>query len=249
MLIANRKGHYHFLRGIEPYSAGVISDPGFEIVHVTLQEWVQWRQGFEVIDAHLNQVDVERNALCGIELRSPAPFTMQGFIDFNRDYCEILKQWDLYIDAVNPIARTNVAPQHAPPETPVLHGFSYVIPIDKPMPPTVVIAGAGEVRHGELNIEAIIRSGETDSDALQEKAMLVMKVMEERIDGLGASWNLLKIVNIYTVHPIDEIVESVILPRIGPARRYGIHWHHTHPPVVDIEFEMDMRGARQEIFL
>ena len=68
MLIANRKGHYHFLRGIEPYSAGVISDPGFEIVHVTLQEWVQWRQGFEVIDAHLNQVNVERNALCGIEL-------------------------------------------------------------------------------------------------------------------------------------------------------------------------------------
>ena len=127
MLIANRKGHYHFLRGIEPYSAGVISDPGFEIVHVTLQEWVQWRQGFEVIDAHLNQVDVQRNALCGIELRSPTPFTMQGFIGFNRDYCEILKQWDLYIDAVYPIARTNVAPQHAPPETPVLHGFSYVI--------------------------------------------------------------------------------------------------------------------------
>ena len=32
----NPKGGYRFLPGIEPYSSGVIAEPGFEIVHVTL---------------------------------------------------------------------------------------------------------------------------------------------------------------------------------------------------------------------
>jgi len=34
--------------------------------------------------------------------------------------------------------------------------------------------------------------------------------------------------------------------RIGPAARNGITWHITRPPVVDIEFEMDVRGLNCE---
>ena len=116
MLIPNPQGHYHFLKGIEPYSAGVIADPGFEIVHVTLRDQdVDWRNGFDLIEARLQTEGVERSALCGVELRSPAPFTMPGFISFNDGYCNVLKQWGLYIGDVNPVARTNVAPQYSPP--------------------------------------------------------------------------------------------------------------------------------------
>ena len=85
MLIAHPKGHYHFLQGIDPYSCGIIADPGYEIIHVTLAEALPWRAGFERVDAHLTAEGRDRYALCGIELRSPAPFTMQGFIDFNSE--------------------------------------------------------------------------------------------------------------------------------------------------------------------
>ena len=111
MLIPNPKGRYHFLKGIAPYSAGVIADPGFEIVHVTLRDLdVEWRHGFDLIEARLRAAGVEGSALCGVELRSPAPFTMQRFISFNDRYCHVLKQWGLYVGDVNPVARTNVVP-------------------------------------------------------------------------------------------------------------------------------------------
>ena len=249
MLIPNSEGHYHFLKGIEPYSAGAIADPGFEIVHVTLGDQdVGWRNGFDIIEAQLQAAGVERSALCGVELRSPAPFTMQGFISFNEGYCEVLKQWGLYVGGVNPVARTNVAPQYSLPESPVLYGFSYVIPTDEPVPPTLVIAGAGELRDGILDERGIVRAGDTGPEAIAEKAAFVMKVMEERLHGLGARWDLLQVVNIYTVHPIDDIAERVVLDRLGPARSRGIHWYRSRPPVVGIEFEMDMRGVRQELF-
>ena len=44
MLLHNPQGHYRFLKGIAPYSCGVIADEGFEIVHVTLATPPPWRQ-------------------------------------------------------------------------------------------------------------------------------------------------------------------------------------------------------------
>ena len=53
MLIANPQGHYHFLKGIDPYSCGVVADPGYEIVFVTLRSPTSWKEGFHLIDRHL----------------------------------------------------------------------------------------------------------------------------------------------------------------------------------------------------
>ena len=113
MLIAHPKGHYRFLQGIDPYSCGVVAEPGWEIVRVVLAEPLPWREGFERVDAHLAAEGCDRVSLCAMELRSPAPFTMQGFIDFNREYCAVLQAWGLYVDELNPVARTNVAPAYA----------------------------------------------------------------------------------------------------------------------------------------
>ena len=104
-----------FFKGIDPYSCGVIADPGYEIANVTLKHPIPWREGFTGIDAYLKAQGQERTALCAIQLRSPAPFTMEGFIDFNRGYCEVLQEWGLYVDELNPLARTNVAPLLEPP--------------------------------------------------------------------------------------------------------------------------------------
>ena len=98
MLIHNPKGHYHFLKGIDPYSCGVIADPGYEIVNITLKNPVPWREGFTHVDAYLKAQRQGRTALCAMQLRSPAPFTMEGFIDFNHGYCQVLQDWGLYVD-------------------------------------------------------------------------------------------------------------------------------------------------------
>ena len=98
-----------------------------------------------------------------------------------------------------------------------------------------------------LEEQSIIRLGETNPEAMREKASYVMRVMEERLQGLGARWDLLNAVDVYTVHPLDGLAEDVILSRLGPARRHGLNWHHARPPIQNIEFEMDMRGVRQEL--
>ena len=249
MLIPNPLGHYHFLKGIDPYSRGVIADPGFEIVRATLKEPLPWLKGFDRAAEHLETENRDPSALCGIELRCPSPYSLEGFIAFNESYCKILKQWDLYVGEYNPVARTNVAPLYSPPEDPILHAFSYTIPFDGKTDLTLVIAGAGELRDGVLDQAGIIRCGDTDGGAMREKAAYVMKVMEERMVALGGRWDMLNAVNVYTIHPLDGLIEDVVLNRLGPARRHGVRWHHTRPPVVDIEFEMDMHGVRRELLI
>src|SRR6185312_3644943 len=45
MLIENKRGNYSFLKGIAPYSAGVIAEADFEIVHVRLSRYFALRLG------------------------------------------------------------------------------------------------------------------------------------------------------------------------------------------------------------
>ena len=250
MLITNPAGHYHFLKGIDPYSSGVVSDPGHEIIHVILRSATPWREGFERIDAHLAAAKRDRAALCGVQLRCPRPYTIDGFIEFNVEYRKVIEEWGLLLDGLNPVARTNVSPSYAPPTEPMMFAFSYTVAADtRELPPSMVIAGAGELRDGVLATKSIIRHGDTSQEAMREKAAYVMKVMEERLDGLGGRWDLLNQVNVYTAHPLTEWLEEAVLNRLGPARRMGIHWHHSRPPVEGIEFEMDMRGVHREVII
>ncbi len=247
MIIANPHGNYFFLKGIEPYSCGVIAAPDHEIVHLTFRQPLPWRQGFEAVSAHLQQVGQSRAALCAMELRSPSPFTMEGFIAFNREYCQVLEEWGLYVDGLNPIARTNVAPLHHPPASPVLHAFSYTVP-NPGAAPTLVVAGAGELQGAALVAEGILLRGRIDAQAMDAKADLVLEVMEERLLGLGGNWGMVHTADVYTIHPLGAIAAK-IWDRMGAAGRHGFRWYQTRPPVVDIEFEMDLRGTRTELYL
>src|ERR1041385_832709 len=143
-----------------PYSGGVVSAPGHEIVHVTLHRPVPYRRGFDLIERHLASEGRPGAALCGIELRSPQPFSFEGFAGFNAEYARILEGWGLFVEGVNPVARTNVAPEVDPPGEPVLYGFSYARPCDPVLPPTFVVAGAGELPEGVLAAEGIVRAGD-----------------------------------------------------------------------------------------
>ncbi len=249
-LIQNPRGNYRFLTGIAPYSSGVAADDGFEIVHAGLAQPVSYRKGFDIIHNHLKDHDRPRQALCAIELRSPEPFSFEGFAEFNQGYQDILADWDLILDGINPIARTNIAPEVGPSPEPCLYAFSYTIPCRKPRNPnTFVVAGAGELTEGSLSPEGIIRAGETGEDAIREKAAHVMGIMRARLSGLKLSWEHVNAVDIYTVYPLHPILEETLLRPLQQAAIHGVRWFYGRPPIVGLEFEMDMRGIRREIRL
>ena len=248
-IINHPTGNYRFLPGIAPYSCGVVSSPGFEIAHVTLLRPIPYRQGFDVVADFLAHAQRPKAALCGMELRSPVPFTFAGFSEFNAGYAAILQSWGLFVNGVNPVARTNVAPMVTPPPEPQLYGFSYTRPLLGDAPPTFVVAGGGELPEGKLSRQDIVALGDCSTAGLETKARFVMDLMESRLHGLGVGWQLVTHIDVYTVHPIKDLLPEVILKRMRPADEHGIHWHYSQPPIAEIEFEMDLRGIRTEMWL
>jgi hypothetical protein len=248
MLIANPKGNYHFLRGIAPYSGGVVADSGYQIVHARFLDPVPLDAGFDRVKQHMGEAKRPLQALCGMELRSPRPFTFQGFNEFNGGYVRLLKEWGVFIDDVNPVARTNVAPETGAPRSPSLYGFSYTI-AGGSKSKTFVVAGGGELPEGSLDPHDVVRRGESSPDALREKIRFVMGLMTGRLQGLGVSWDGATTVSVYTVHPICGALASDIIQPMGAAAMHGVTWHYSRPPIVSIEYEMDLRGCEREIVL
>lgn len=248
-LIANPVGGYHFLPGIDAYSSGVVAETGFEIVHVRLARPLVWNRGLESARRYLEGMGGTRHQLCAVELRCPRPFSFDGFAAYNRQYHAVLDEWDLLVDGRNPVARTNVAPVTGAPADSVLFAFSHTRPSDARRT-TFVVAGGGELREGGgLAEEHIVRRGEVGEEAMIEKAARVVEIMRGRVSALGVDQSLLSAINIYTAHPIAALLRQVVLPGLPAAAQLGVHWHHARPPVRDIEFEMDVRGVRQEMVL
>lgn len=248
MLLPNPKGNYSFLQGIAPYSAGAVADKGYEIVHARFIQPVPLAKGFERVKAHLQAVKRPAQALCGMELRSPKPFTFAGFGEFNAGYVDILKAWSIFLDDVNPVARTNVAPEIGAPAVPSLYGFSYTAPSVRPER-TFIIAGAGELPEGSLKPDDVVRKGDTSNDGLREKTRFVMGLMAGRLHGLNVDWAQVTTVEVYTVHPVCSFLASEIVRPLGKAAIHGVTWHYSRPPIVTIEYEMDLRGCYREIVL
>jgi hypothetical protein len=244
----NEQGGYRYLQGIAPYSSGVIAVSGREIVHVTLDKPVHWRQGLFAARQHLEQQGLEHYCLCGVELRCPEPHSMGGFIDFNKQYQTLLEEWDMLVEGENPVARTNVAPVVSPPRDTLLYGFSHTRPSEFEQS-TFVVAGGGELPHRELSDQHIVKFGETSEAAMLDKARCVVDIMRTRLKRLEANEGLLSSVDVYCAHPVHDILRDVIIPGIPEAARVGIQWSYAQPPIQNIEFEMDLRGVRREIVI
>ena len=106
-------------------------------------------------------------------------------------------------------------------------------------------AGAG----GDRPVSHAGQNTAQRSDSWQSEAAWVMDIMESRLTGLGVGWDQVTATDVYTVHPLRDIVEGVLLPRMGAAVLKGMTWHYSRPPIVDIEFEMDLRGVAREVVI
>jgi hypothetical protein len=248
MLRDHPSGNYRYMPGISAFSCGTVATAGHEIVHVTLATPVPWRDGFARIDRHLREQQRSRTALCGIELRSPQPFTFDGFGRFNDGYRALLGEWGILVGDDNPIPRTNVCPVTAAPAEPSLHAFSYTVPGRTPAP-TFIVAGAGELKDRAQGPEGIVRHGDTSAEAMREKARFVMGTMEQRLRTLGGDWSRVTAIEIYTAQPIHGFLAEEILRPAGAAAIHGVRWYPSRPPIRGLEFEMDLRGVARELVL
>lgn len=250
MLIDAHTGNYQFLPSHATYSSGAVAMAGYAIVHAVFRRPRPVAQAFAVVQAHLNGLGRPMQAVCGFELRSPKPFTFDGFAEFNKGYVDLLKQYGLHIDGYAPAARTNVCPepQTIAPSEPAVYAFSYTVPSSAKQV-NFVGAGAGEIKPGPFTRDSIVRLGETAPDAMREKAAFVMSMMSAEIADLGASWEDATAANIYTIHPLESYLVSDILTPMNATAIHGVHWFYTRPPIDDIEFEMDVRGVAQEVTL
>lgn len=201
-------------------------------------------EGLKKVEDYLKALGRPGTAFCACELRSPEPFTEQGFIKFNRVYVQTLERWGLYRDGVNPVARTNVCPEHDKPRAPSLYAFSYTVPANSRRG-SFIVAGGGEAPEGMGGYrEHIVRFGDTSRDGLREKVRYVMAEMQRRLEALGFGWTDAVNTQAYTVHDIGALVGDEIVGR--GAAPGGLTWHFCRPPVVGLDFEMDVRGAAVE---
>ena len=247
-VVSFEAGGYRYLRAGFQFSSGVAAEPGFEIERVRFLAPLPIAGGFAAVEAHLRALGRPSTAFAACELRSAEPFSEQAFQDFNRMYVQTLERWGIYRDERNPVARTNVCPEHGKPQSPVLHAFSYTVPSRSPRG-SFIIAGGAEVRGGAAGssyAERTVRSGETSADAMREKLAYVATLMEQRLSALGFSWKDAISTQAYTVHDIGSLVGELAA---RGACAGGLTWHYARPPVTGLEFEMDVRGAAREIVL
>ncbi len=238
-------GSYRFVKGVFPYSAAVAPLPGFELERVRFQRPLPLVRAFGAIEAHLVTAGRPVTAFCACELRSPAPFTEQGFADFNKEYVGQLTEWNIFRAGVNPVARSNVCPEVERPATPSVYAFTYTVPARSNAAASFVIAGSGECPEGKPNYrDYIVRRGDVSADGLREKAVWVLGEMERRMAALGFTWAETTATQLYTVHDVHPFLASELVRR--GATTGGLTWHYTRPPVVDLDYEMDCRSVARE---
>src|SRR5262245_11787997 len=237
-------GGYRFLPGVFQYSGGVAALPGHAIERVRLRTLLPLKQGFERIERLIGEAGRPLTAFCACELRSPAPFTEEGFRAFNEVYVGTLARWGIFDGTTNPVARSNVCPAIDPPVAPSFHAFSFTV-TDAGAQPSFVIAGSGEAEEGKGNYrDHIVRRGDTSADGLKAKARFVLAEMERRMAALGFAWREVSATQVYTVHDFHPFLADEIVGR--GAARAGLTWHYDRPPVEELEFEMDCRSVEAE---
>ena len=237
------EGGYRYIKAVFQYSGGVAAQPGFEIERAMLSRPLPLPEGFAAIKAHLKRLGRPLTAFCACELRSPAPFSEQGFKELNQAYAKVLEEWGIYRDGENPVARSNVCPAIAPPAA-VFFTPSPTRCRETAHGPQFRRRGRREDARGQAELPRLHRcAGRHLSRRLALQGALRRRGDGNRLAALDASWSDASAAHIYTVHNIGELVGRRCL-RPGPSH-CGLTWQYCRPPIVDLEFEMDVRAVRE----
>src|SRR5688500_13369570 len=216
-------GGYRYIPAVFQYCAGVAAEPGYEIERARFASPLRLNDAFGAVEAYLKSIGRPATAFAASELRSPEPFTEQGFYDFNRVYVTTLERWGIYQGGdkfVNPVARTNVCPMYDKPAEAVMYAFSYTVPAGRGIGRSgdgaarggFITAGAGESRAGTGSAR-VVRADDTSPEGMREKVSAVVAKMERRLELLGYSWKDAVTTQAYTVQNIGHLVGESIAAR------------------------------------
>jgi hypothetical protein len=252
--VSFKEGGYRYLPAVFQYSAGVAAEPGFQLVQARFGSILPIQEAFTAIEQHMNKIGRPLTAFAHCELRSPKQFDDQGFINFNRQYVSTLERWGIYqaesksSSFVNPVARTNVCPEYFGPAEVSMYSFAYTIPTKSDFSTSFILSGGGDARSGpEPYRERIVAYGDTSEVGLRVKMEFVANEMNKRLESLGFQWSDVTAAQAYSVHNIGALIEEVFA-QTGRMRS-GINWYFARPPVAGLDYEMDLRGSVNQIFI
>jgi hypothetical protein len=247
-------GGYSYIPSVFQYSAGVVSEPGFRLEQARFKSPVPIQDAFAMVEQHLTLIGRPFSSFAHCELRSPGQFDDNGFIEFNKRYVSTLQKWGIYQEqqanakAINPVARTNVCPEYFGPKEISMLAFTYTVPCASDTKVNFVVSGGGDARPGpEPYKDRIIAFGDHSQSGLQLKIEFVIQEMDKRLKSLGFSWNDVACTQAYSVHNIGGLVESLLASQ--GFMRTGLSWHFARPPVMGLDFEMDLRGAVNQVYI
>jgi hypothetical protein len=247
-------GGYRYIPSVFQYSAGVAAESGFRLEQARFKSPVPIQHAFAMVERHLTQIGRPFASFAHCELRSPGQFDDNGFIEFNKRYVGTLQKWGIYqaqnagTKAINPVARTNVCPEFFGPKEISMLAFTYTVPCATDSNANFVLSGGGDARPGsEPYKDRIIAFGDHSQSGLQLKVEFVIQEMEKRLKSLGFTWSDVACTQSYSVHNIGGLVESLLASR--GLMRNGLSWHFARPPVMGLDFEMDLRGAVNQVYV
>lgn len=228
-----------------PFSSGVTPMPGFALRRVRFARPVPMAKGFAFIKAYLEREGRPVTALAACELRSPAAMTGEQFEAFNGEYLKTLHAWGCRAGDINPLARSNLAPITEVPREAMFFAFTYTVP-ESDAAGDFLISGKPEIRDGATS-DRIVGGRDVSLKGLELKARFVMDAMRERVAALGCEWTTVSGAQIYTVHDIRPLLEPVFAAY--GISQIGLAWYPAWPPVIGMEFEVDVRCVRTELVI
>lgn len=246
-LVDHPSGAFASLPASTTFSNGLVVTPGHRLAEWALAEPLPLRAGLDRVGAELAARGLDWEALAGVDLRSPEPFTPDGFAEFNAGYVALLQGYYPLADgALPPYARTNVAPVDVYLTEPCIRAVQIV----EPHPGAsgdFVLSGVAEVT-ASVTPEHVIAFGDTTPDGLRAKVDHVVAVLAERVGQLGLPLDAASDIDLYTARPLDWL-ETVVGATFAAAGRFGVHRWVARPPVTDLEFEMGCKRISNRLTL
>ncbi len=243
-MLDNRAGSYRIVPSGPAYCAGIVPDDGYEVVRAELHTWVPLDQAFAFIEAHLKGIGRPVQAFCGIELRVPAPLTLDNWSTFNIPYLEQLRKWGLMHENYSGVCRSNIALDLYPPKVTSLCAFSYTVPTKEKVK-TFLLAGQADIGSDGK----IIAEGDIGLEAMRKRTLFTIDTVANTLKKLGASWQETTRIALFHVHDIPDLWGAEVLGKIGEPIRKGILVYRARPPIAAAEVELEARAIRQELVL
>ena len=201
-----------------PIFGGVAAEPGFEIVRVRFRRPIPLAEGFAHIEHAIRDAGRPLTAFCACELRSPAPFTEDGFRAFNEIYAGTLDRWGIFDRRHQSGRALQCLPRGQPAARAVvsrllLHGRG------RRRGPSFVVAGSGEARKARATIATTRCAAATPARAgLEARRASCSAKWNAGWEPLGFGWADTTAAQIYTVHDFHPFLADEIVRR-GAARR------------------------------